>query len=70
MPLSSMRVAADVPPAQRANLEVLRTDTPTFLAYLEARRNRHEEWFKVPAGRVDVCNVPVPVRQSATGAGK
>jgi peptidylprolyl isomerase len=70
VPLTSMRVAADVQPAQRSNLEVLRTDTPTFLAYLEARRNRHEEWFKVPAGRVDVCNVPVPVRQSAGGAGR
>jgi cyclophilin family peptidyl-prolyl cis-trans isomerase len=69
LPLSSMRVAADVPPAQRSNLEVLRTETPTFLAYLEARRNRHEEWFKVPAGRVDVCNVPLPVRQSPASAG-
>jgi peptidylprolyl isomerase len=60
--VSSLRVASDVPPAQRTELEVLRTDTPTFLAYIEARRNRHEPWFKVPAGRVDVCNVPVPVR--------
>jgi peptidylprolyl isomerase len=68
IPLSSMRVAADVPPPQRTNLEVLRTDTPTFLAYLEARRNRHEEWFKVPAGHVDVCNVPVPVRAAAAGS--
>ena len=67
VPLTSLRVAADVPAAQRSNLEVLRTDTPTFLAYLEARRNRHEEWFKVPAGRVDVCNVPVPVRSAASG---
>jgi peptidylprolyl isomerase len=67
VPLTSLRVAADVPAAQRTNLEVLRTDTPTFLAYLEARRNRHEEWFKVPAGRVDVCNVPVPVRPAASG---
>jgi peptidylprolyl isomerase len=65
VPLKSLRVAAEVPAAQRTNLEVLRTDTPTFLAYLEARRNRHEEWFKVPAGRVDVCNVPVPVRPAA-----
>jgi peptidylprolyl isomerase len=65
VPLSSMRVAEDVPPAQRSNLEVLRTDTPTFLAYLEARRNRREDWFKVPAGRVDVCNVPLPVRTAA-----
>jgi peptidylprolyl isomerase len=62
IPIKSVRVAADVPAAQRTELEVLRTDTPTFLAYLEARRNRHEEWFKVPAGRVDVCNVPIPVR--------
>jgi peptidylprolyl isomerase len=67
VPLGSMRVAADVAPAQRSNLEVLRTDTPTFLAYLEARRNRREEWFKVPAGRVDVCNVPLPVRTAAAG---
>jgi peptidylprolyl isomerase len=61
-PLKSLRLAADVPPAQRSDLEVLRTDTPTFAAYVESRRNRHEEWFKVPAGRVDVCNVPLPVR--------
>ena len=70
VPISSMRVAADVPPAQRTNLEVLRTDTPTFAAYLEERRNRREEWFKVPAGHVDVCNVPVPVRPVATSAAK
>jgi len=55
-------MAADVPLAQRTELEVLRTDTPTFQAYVEARRSRHEEWFKVPAGHVDVCNVPIPVR--------
>jgi cyclophilin family peptidyl-prolyl cis-trans isomerase len=61
-PLRSLRVAADVPEAERAPLEVLRTDTATFAAYVEARRNRHEEWFKVPAGRIDVCNIPVPVR--------
>jgi len=70
VPIKSMRVAADLPPAQRTELEVLRTDTPTFVAYVDARRNRHEEWFKVPAGRVDVCNVPIPVRpRAASGAG-
>ena len=65
--LTSLRVAADVPAAQRTNLEVLRSDTPTFQSYLEARRNRRDDWFKVPAGRVDVCNVPVPVRPAANG---
>ena len=68
VPVRSLRIAADVPPAQRTELEVLRTDTPTFLAYVEARRNRHEPWFKVPAGRVDVCNVPIPVRPLAGAA--
>jgi len=68
VPIRAVKVAADVPAAQRTELEVLRTDTPTFLAYVEARRNRHEEWFKVPAGRVDVCNVPIPVRPAAGGA--
>jgi peptidylprolyl isomerase len=70
VPIKSMRVAADVPIAQRTELELLRTDTPTFTAYVEARRNRREEWFKVPAGHVDVCNVPIVVRLRNGGASK
>jgi peptidylprolyl isomerase len=65
-PIRSLRLAADVPESERTPLEVLRTDTATFTAYVEARRNRHEEWFKVPAGRIDVCNIPVPVRPAGT----
>jgi cyclophilin family peptidyl-prolyl cis-trans isomerase len=66
VPIKSIRVAADVPASQRTELEVLRTDTPTFTAYVEARRNRREEWFKVPAGHVDVCNVPIVTRAKGT----
>ena len=58
-----MRLAADVPEAERANLEVLRSNTQTFTDLIEARRNRTEEWFLVPAGHIDVCNVPLPVRE-------
>ncbi|HEX3912907.1 MAG TPA: peptidylprolyl isomerase [Steroidobacteraceae bacterium] len=65
-PISSIRVAADVPPAQRSNLEVIRTDTPTFAALVESRRNRPEDFFKVQAGRIDLCNVPLPVRERST----
>jgi peptidylprolyl isomerase len=63
VPIRALRVAADLPESERAPLEVLRTDTGTFAAYVEARRNRHEGWFKVPAGRADVCNIPIPVRE-------
>jgi peptidylprolyl isomerase len=62
VPLRSVRLAADVEPAQRADIDVLRTDTPTFAALVEARRNRRDAWYVAPAGHVDVCNVPIPVR--------
>jgi peptidylprolyl isomerase len=62
VPIISVRIAADVPAAERANIELLRTDTATFAALVEARRNRRDEWYKVPAGYIDVCNVPIPVR--------
>jgi len=61
--IRQVRIAADVPEAERAQLEVLRTDTATFTALIESRRNRTDEWYKVPAGRIDVCNVPLPVRK-------
>lgn len=62
VPIRQMRVAADVPAAQRTALEVLRTDTQTFTDLVEARRNRQDEWYKYKAGRIDVCNVPLPTR--------
>jgi peptidylprolyl isomerase len=65
--IRSIRVAADLPSSQRTDLEILRTDTPTFTNYVEARRNRREEWFKVPAGHVDVCNVPIIARPHVAG---
>ncbi len=60
--IREIRVAADVPADQRTNLELLRTDTQTFTDLIEARRNRQDEWYQHKAGRIDVCNVPLPVR--------
>ncbi|HET8942043.1 MAG TPA: peptidylprolyl isomerase [Rudaea sp.] len=68
--IRSIRLAADVPTAERTNLEILRTDTPAFTALVESRRNRHDTWYKVPAGYIDVCSVPLPVRPVAAPASK
>jgi peptidylprolyl isomerase len=64
VPIGSIRLANDVAPADRLDLEVMRTDSAAFAALIEARRNRPEEFFKVPAGRIDLCNVPIPVRRT------
>ncbi|MGB7739415.1 MAG: peptidylprolyl isomerase, partial [Steroidobacteraceae bacterium] len=50
VPITSVRVAADVPAAERENLEILRTDTERFRQLVEARRNRRDDWYLVPAG--------------------
>jgi cyclophilin family peptidyl-prolyl cis-trans isomerase len=60
--IKSVRLASEVPAAERTNLEVLRTDTSTFTDLVESRRNRRDDWYKVPAGHIDLCNVPIPVR--------
>jgi peptidylprolyl isomerase len=62
VPIMSVRVAADLPEAERVPLEILRTDTATFAALVEARRSRMDDWYKVPAGYIDLCNVPLPAR--------
>jgi peptidylprolyl isomerase len=61
--ITSIRLAADVAPGQRTHLQVMRTDTPEFQAVIESRRNRRDEWTRVPAGRIELCNVPLPVRE-------
>jgi peptidylprolyl isomerase len=61
-PLKAIRVAADLPVTERTALEVLRTEWPIFKDLMESRRNRPEEWFQRQAGRIEICNVPIPVR--------
>jgi peptidylprolyl isomerase len=62
VPIKAIRVASDVPAAERSTLEVMRTDTPAFLELIESRRNRREDWFHTQAGHIELSNVPIPVR--------
>lgn len=62
VPIRSIRFASELPPSARAELQVLRTDTPAFESLVETRRNRLDAFFERPAGRVDLCNVPLVVR--------
>jgi peptidylprolyl isomerase len=62
IPILSLKVAADLPPARRTSFQVLKADSPTFAAVLQNRRFRRDAWYKVAAGRIDVCNLSLPVR--------
>jgi peptidylprolyl isomerase len=62
IPIARIRLAADIPAAERPSYQVMRTDTPTFSAYMTGRANRGGTFFQVPAGGVDLCNAPVPTR--------
>jgi peptidylprolyl isomerase len=62
MPILGFHLASEAPPAQRTRLEMLKTDSKSFAAYAQARRNRAGPFFIRPAGHVDVCNIPLPVR--------
>jgi peptidylprolyl isomerase len=66
-PILSIALAADLPEAERIPLQVLRTDTPLFAQLVEMRRNRRDDWYKAPAGPIDLCNVTVPVRTPPAG---
>lgn len=65
VPIKAVTLAADLPAEQREALEILRTDTPTWDALVESRRNRPEEFFLRQAGHIELCFVPVPVRTAA-----
>ena len=62
-PIVSIKLASDVPEAQRTPLQLLRTDSQAFIDATEARRNRVDDFYTVPAGHIDLCNVPLPVRR-------
>jgi peptidylprolyl isomerase len=70
VPIRAIRVAADVPVAERTRLQGLRTDTPTFDALVDTRRNRRDSWYVHPAGRIELCNVPLVVRPEPGLAGR
>jgi cyclophilin family peptidyl-prolyl cis-trans isomerase len=61
VPILSVRlgnVAKDVPA-----FEFLSTDSDSFAAYADARANRRDAFFNIPAGGADICNIPVPIRR-------
>ena len=64
VPILSIRVASDLAADQQPSFEYLSTEGETFARYAEARANRRDPFFIVPAGGADICNIPVPIRRT------
>ena len=64
-PIKRIRLGSQVPAAERVELEVMRTDSADFIASVESRRNRRDDWYARPAGHIDLCNISIPVRARA-----
>ncbi|TIX49803.1 peptidylprolyl isomerase [Alteraurantiacibacter aquimixticola] len=62
-PIEWVRLASDVEESEHWRYEYLDTTSDSFAAYVANRANRHDAFYEVPAGGVDICNVQVPIRQ-------
>ncbi|NIJ37099.1 peptidylprolyl isomerase [Sphingopyxis panaciterrae] len=65
VPITSIRLATELPAAGQPKFEYLSTDSESFAKYADARANRRDPFFIRPAGGADICNIPVPVRAVA-----
>ncbi|WP_420382703.1 peptidylprolyl isomerase [Novosphingobium sp.] len=61
VPIIAVRNGGDVPGLP--GYQMLSTKGQAFARYAAARANRRDTFFVTPAGGVDACNVPVPVRR-------
>ena len=62
VPIKSVRLASEVPEVERTPIQLLRTDSQAFRDATEARRNRVDDFYSIPAGHIDLCLVPLPAR--------
>lgn len=64
VPIISVRMGNEVAKDQQLQLSILRTNTATFNRYLASRTTRQHEWFLDSVGKIEICNVGVPIRET------
>ncbi len=63
-PVARIRVASQMPAAERPSFQYMDTGSAIFASYLRLRANRKDAFYERPSGGVDLCNAPVPVRKT------
>jgi peptidylprolyl isomerase len=62
IPIASMRMASELPAANRPSFQYLHTQSAAFDEYVRLRANRKDDFFIRPAGGIDLCSASVPTR--------
>ena len=63
-PIVRMQLASDLPPDQRPEFQVLRTDSKSFADAVASRRHPTSPfYFRKPPPVLDICGVPVAVKR-------
>ena len=63
VPIARIRLASGMPAGERPSYQYLDSASPSFARYIRARANRLDDFYRRPAGGVDLCKVNVPVRR-------
>ncbi len=58
----SIQIASDLPADKLPALEFLKTNSPSFKQFIQARKTRQEDWFIDRKDYIDVCAIQVPAR--------
>ena len=61
-PIQSVQLASAMPADARPSFQYLDNMTVGFAHYVLVRMNRDDDFYRVPAGGADICNIPVPIR--------
>lgn len=65
-PITYMKLASDMPDAERPHYEVMRTESKAFAAWKKNKKNPAPGfYFRQPPPILDICLAPVPSRKSA-----
>jgi peptidylprolyl isomerase len=59
----SMRIGSDLPRGEQKRLQILKSKSASFKAFLTARANRPEAFFYYRPNYIDICQLPTPVRE-------
>ncbi len=64
VPIATARLASQMPAGDRPSFQYMDSGSASFSEYLRLRANRKDAFYERPAGGVDLCNAPVPVRRT------